>query len=105
MHKEQDPPKSVQRHIPEWERRIAGLTHDLQLIPLLVSLDAFRTYVQDDVTGWPVQAMVHAADVRGKRDCYDVDQLLAALLQAREFVQIVGDDEGANLKRMNNRLI
>jgi len=83
----------------------AALKKDLVLIPVLVNLESSKVHIVDELCDWFLGEIVRAEAMDENLVAYDDNHLEAAFQQAREYLEMIREDEEQKLRRTNDTLV
>jgi superfamily II DNA/RNA helicase len=82
-----------------------ALKKDLILIPILVNLEKSKVHIVDELCDWFLGEIVKAEPVDKNPVTYDDNQFEAASKEAREYLEMIREEEEQKLRRTNDTLV
>lgn len=82
-----------------------ALKTDLVLLPILVNMGNGRVHIVDELCDWLLSEIVKAKPVDQSLATYDDEQLESAFKEAREYLEVIREEEEQKLGRSNDTLV
>jgi len=82
-----------------------ALKRDLILIPVLVNLENSKVHIVDELCDWFLGDIVNAEPVDKNLATYDDNHLWVAFEEAREYLEMIREEEEQKLRRSNDTLV
>ncbi len=82
-----------------------ALKKDLILIPILVNLENSKVHIVDELCDWFLGEIVKAEPIDKNLVAYDDNHFEAASEEAREYLEMIREEEEQKLRRTNDTLV